>query len=198
MQIRVSGKNMDIGDSLKQHVNARLEIGIPKYLDRVVDVAVVFHKEAHLVIADITLNTGTHAHMVVKSNAGHDDAYKAFDAAADKIEKQLRRYKRRLKGHDKPKQESNKIKLAEVTQHVFSGHEEEAHDEHPLVIAELPMDILHLTVSEAVMKLDLEDLPVLLFINNGTDTLNAIYRRADGNIAWVDPSMVVSSLRKAS
>ncbi|MBI1276124.1 ribosome-associated translation inhibitor RaiA [bacterium] len=197
MQVRVSGKNMDVGASLKSHVDARIEAGVSKYLDRVVDVAVVFHKENHLVVTDITLNTGTHAHMVVKSTAGHDDAYKSFDAAADRIEKQLRRYKRRLKGHDKPKQESNKIKLAEVTQHVFSGHEEEAHDDTPLVIAELPMDLLHLTVSEAVMKLDLEDLPVLLFINNGSDSLNAVYRRPDGNIAWIDPSMVVNSMRKA-
>src|SRR5215469_811251 len=101
MNIMISGKHVDIGESLNTHIGHRLEEGISKYLDRVTSVNVVVTKEAHNFRVDINGNTGTASGIVIKSTASAGDVYACFDAAADKIEKQLRRYKRRLTNHHK-------------------------------------------------------------------------------------------------
>src|ERR1700679_3158466 len=96
MKLMISGKHIDIGESLHAHIESRLEEGVQKYLDRVTSVKVVITKEAHRFKVDINGNTGTSSGIVIKSSATADDVYACFDAAAEKIEKQLRRYKRRL------------------------------------------------------------------------------------------------------
>lgn len=193
MQITVAGKGVDVGESLRSHIEARLEEGVKKYLDRVTSVSVVISKESHMFRVDISGNTGTHSGLVIRSQGRGDDVYACFDAAADKIEKQLRRYKRRLTNHQKHRMSDEDIAVArsqKAVKYVLAPEGDEANeklDHVPVIVAEKPTDIETLTVSEAVMKMDLADLPALLFFNSAHGRVNVVYRRADGNISWVDP-----------
>jgi len=186
MKILISGKHIEIGASLQAHIEKRLEEVVNKYLGRVVSLDVVITKEAHRFKADINGNTGTSAGVVIKSTGTSEDVYASFDIAADKVEKQLRRYKRRLTNHHKTSHVSEMPSIA-AKKYVLKDHEEEAHDDAPIIIAEKPTDIETLTVSAAVMKMDLADLPALMFFNSANGRINVVYKRADGNISWVDP-----------
>lgn len=193
MQIQVSGKGVDIGESLRTHVEGKLNEGISKYIDRVTSVHAVVTREAHLFRVDINGNLGTHSGMVIKSRGESEDVYAAFDDALEKIEKQLRRYKRRITNHHKEK--NFDIQPVRATKYVLpSDIAENEEDDKPIgsgaVIAEKTTDIATLTVSQAVMRMDLQNLPALLFFNSANGRLNVVYRRADGNISWVDPAQV--------
>lgn len=189
MKISVSGKGIDVGESLRTHIEERLTEGVNKYLDRVTSLSVVIAREAHLFRVDISGNSGTHDQMVIKGRAQSEDVYAAFEQASEKIQKQLRRYKRRITNHHKVKDaDVFQTPVVRATKYVIADHEEEVHeDASPVVIAEKSTDIETLTVSEAVMKMDLSDLPALLFFNAGNGRMNVVYRREDGNISWVDP-----------
>ena len=188
MQIQISGKGIDVGESLRQHVEKRLQEGVSKYSDRVTVIQVVISRESHLFRVDINANTGTHAGIIVKGRDSAGDVYAAFDASADKVEKQLRRYKRRITNHHR---DEESLKLVKATKYVLqsTGEADEAPEgEHaPLIVAEKATDVANFTVSEAVMQMDLLDLPALMFFNAANGRLNVVYRRADGNISWVDP-----------
>jgi ribosomal subunit interface protein len=187
MQLHISGRHVDLGDSFRAHAEKRLSESVSKYLDRVPNVDVVVGKEAHQYRVDIHGNTGTHSGIVVKSQAHAADVYAAFDEAAEKIGKQLRRYKRRLKGHHHGEQKT--LNVMNARKYVLQPEKLDELDEKgaPLVIAEKSMPVETLTVSEAVMKMDLTHLPALMFFNAGHGRLNVVYRREDGNISWVDP-----------
>ncbi len=188
MQVQVSGKGIDVGESLRTHVEERLTQGISKYLDRVVSVAVVISRESHLFRVDINANTGTHSGLTIKGRDSAGDVYAAFDAAAGKIEKQLRRYKRRLTNHHQKDEENAKFSTVSATKYVLqTSGEEEPDDHNPIIVAEQSADVDTLSVGEAVMRMDLLDLPALMFINRLNNRPNVVYRRADGNISWVDP-----------
>lgn len=192
MQVTVSGKGVDVGEALRTHIEARLDERVNKYLDRVPSVNVIISKQGHLFRADINGNTGTHSNIIIKSHDENDDVYAAFDGACEKIEKQLRRYKRRLTSHHKSEGVSpeREEQLYRATKYVLAEQEDDkinSVEDAPLVIAEKAADIQRLTVSAAVMKMDLADLPALMFINASNGRLNVVYRRHDGNISWVDP-----------
>lgn len=193
MQINVSGKQVDVGESLRSYVEKRLQDGVSKYLDRVTQAEVVISREAHNFRADIVLNTGTHSGVVVKGRGDAADAHAAFDGASERIEKQLRRYKRRLTDHHKSARGDDLAAEVEsrATKYVLANHADEAEvtEEAPLIIAEKATSVEWLTVSEAVMRMDLADLPALMFFNKANGRLNTVYRRADGNISWVDPEV---------
>ncbi len=190
MEISVSGKGVDIGEAFQTHAQERLQDGLGKYLDRVVSADVIVSKEAHLFDVKIHANPGTSSNIVVKSTGQSPDIYSAFDLAAEKAEKQLRRYKRRITNHHKTV-DADVIDFSTVQYTLdTSKHDEAPEGEHSdsLVIAETSMDINTLTVSEAVMRMDLGELPALVFTNAANGQLNMLYRREDGNIAWIDPS----------
>lgn len=193
MQIIVSGKQIDVGDSLKSHIESRLGESVKKYIDKLSNVNVVVAKESHHFRIDISGNLGTHSGMNIKSRAEGNDVYAAFDAAASKIEKQLRRYKRKITNHNRS--DYAEARRMKAVKYVLKDYEEDhkAEEDAPLVIAEKDTDIETMTVSEAVMKMDLSDLPALLFLNSAHGRINVVYRRADGNISWVDPSASESS-----
>lgn len=195
MKIQVSGKGIDVGESLRTHVEQRLEQGITKYLDRVVSVSVVISRESHLFCVDINLHTGTHSAMVIKGRDKAGDVYAAFDASAGKIEKQLRRYKRRLTNHHQKDEENAKFSTVSATKYVLqsSGEEEVQDDHNPVIVAEQSANVDTLSVGEAVMRMDMLDLPALMFINRLNGRPNVVYKRADGNISWVDPQFAENS-----
>lgn len=184
MQIQVSGKGVEVGESLRSHIQARVDEHVNKYIDRVNSIHVVVTTEAHLFRVDITGNVGTHAGLVIRSRGESGDVYAAFDDALEKISKQLRRYKRKITNHQKDAAPLVKGRKTVLPPH--AGEDEE--DKHEaLVIAEKATDIETLTVSQAVMKMDLQHLPALMFFNKAHGQLNVVYRREDGNISWVDP-----------
>jgi ribosomal subunit interface protein len=192
MQISVSGKGVDVGESLRTHIETRLEQGLTKYIDRVTSAQCVVSKDAHRFRIDIHGNLGTHAGMVVRASALGDDVYASFDAALEKIEKQLRRYKRKISNHHKLSYGGAEREFVRGKKYVLSAdfaekEEELTQQSSGVVIAEKPTDIDTLTVSEAVMRMDLEDLPALMFYNAAHGRINVVYKRVDGNISWVDP-----------
>lgn len=188
MQISVSGKGVDVGESLRTHIEGQIEEHVKKYIDRVTSVQVVVSREAHLFRVDIVGNLGTHSGIVIRSRGLLEDVYAAFDEALERMSKQLRRYKRKLTNHHKNDSLPTPIimKSKKYTLKPEVGEQED--NKHAgLVIAEQHTDIETLTVSEAVMKMDLQDLPALMFFNSAHGRLNVVYRRNDGNISWVDP-----------
>ena len=192
MQLQISGRHVDLGESFRTHAEKRLSESVHKYLDRVPSVDVVVAREAHQYRVDIHGNTGTHAGLIVKSHGLAADVYAAFDLAAEKIGKQLRRYKRRLKGHHNGDKQAINIRKARKYILQTEHHEELAEEGAPVVIAEKAAAIETLTVRDAVMKMDLAHLPALLFFNSAHGRLNVVYRREDGNISWVDPESVAA------
>ncbi len=194
MQLHISGRHVDLGSAFQEHVEKRLSEGLSKYLDRIVSLDVVVSKEAHHQFrVDIHGNTGTHSGVVLKSQGGANEIYAAFDDAATKAEKQLRRYKRRIKGHHS--NADKEARLLTARKYVLQPESFDTElDEKgaPVVVAEKPTSIETLSVSDAVMKMDLADLPALMFFNAGNGRINVVYRRVDGNISWVDPEEVAA------
>ncbi|MFM9889873.1 MAG: ribosome hibernation-promoting factor, HPF/YfiA family [Rickettsiales bacterium] len=198
MHLQISGRHVDLGAAFQAHAEKRLTEGLSKYLDRVVSVDVVVSKAAHHQYqVDIHGNSGTHAGIVLKSQATAGEIYAAFDEAATRVEKQLRRYKRRLTDHHAGR-DSKEAKFRQFTAKKYVL-QPESHDGEleakgaPVVVAEKATNIETLSVSEAVMKMDLADLPALMFYNAGSGRFNVIYRRTDGNISWVDPETEVAA-----
>lgn len=186
MQLSVKGKQIDVGDALRQHVQTQLGDIVGKYFSDSIDANVTFSREAHLFRADITVHAGRG--IVLQSNASAAEPYPAFDQAAERIGERLRRHRNRLKKHH---QESPHAETVVAQAFVLNAEQEDVSEtgsDNPLVIAEMTTPIETLTVSQAVMRLDLGDLPALMFRNKAHNNLNMIYRRADGNIGWVDPS----------
>lgn len=187
MQLTIKGKQIDVGDALRGHVQESLETSASKYFNNPIDASVVFSREKHLFQADLQVHVGKN--ILMQTNGESDSPYAAFDKAVDKMAKRLRRYKRRLNDHHKqdspePAIEASSFVLQAEAEDVPVGHEE---PDQPVVIAEMTEPVDTLTVSEAVMRLDLGDLPALMFRNRAHGGLNMIYRRMDGNVGWVDP-----------
>lgn len=192
MQLRVTGKNIDVGDALRQQVEDRLTMLLDKYFSGGWSGQVTIEREG------IGFRTECRLHldsgMDLQSHGVATDAYVSFDGAADRIEKRLRRYKRRLKNHheqvaDEPVAAMSYVIAAPAEE---SGEEEtgaqESGDDNPVVVAETETNVRSMTVGMAVMSLDLAEAPLVVFRNVANGRLNVVYRRADGNIGWIDPA----------
>ena len=202
MQIRVLGSNIEVGQSLTQYVEENLAKSVTKYFDKAVNAEVHFSKSGHMFKVIITVNEGVKGGITVKGNAEAGDVYGAFNEAAAKCSKQLGRYKKRIKNF---RREGGGLKSVEpdyqaidaikyivppVSYNVFEEMENEESEEIAdslKVVGEKNTDIESLTVEEAIMKMDLQDLPALVFINQKNRRLNVVYHRKDGNISWIDP-----------
>ncbi len=187
MQLSVKGKQIDVGDALRLHVETQLKEVVGKYFSHSLDAQVTFSREAHLFRADITVHAGRN--IVLQSNASAAEPYPAFDMAAERIANRLRRHKNRLKDHHQDGVSKDEAMVAQSF--VLHGQDENSQEEandNPVVVAEMTTPIEVLTVSQAVMRLDLGDLPALMFRSRAHGGLNMIYRRPDGHIGWVDPS----------
>ena len=198
MQLSVTGKQTEIGEALRRHVEGGLGSILGKYFKTAIEAHVIFSKEAHLSRAEISIHIGRG--IVVNARAAASDAYLAFDAAAERLAKQLRRYKRRLRDHHAKGREPAGAN-ERATDYVLAPIEEEEADAAeaegetggvngaPAVIAEMSTELPSLTVGEAAMRMDLAEAPVLLFRNRSHGELNLVYRRTDGNIGWIDPEL---------
>ena len=186
MDIRVSGHQVETGAALQEHAAERLGGIVEKYFERAISRHVTFGKATGSafrcdIVTHVTQGT------ILKAQGEAHDAHFALDEAAAKIEKQLRRYKRRLKDrHERALQVRAEEEAAYTIFAVETG-EEEAPIDAPPVIAETSVEVPTGTVADAVMMLDLRDTNALLFKNAGTGRHNMVYRRPDGSIGWVEP-----------
>jgi ribosomal subunit interface protein len=205
MELAIHGKQMDVGDALRTHVTNRLEEINSKYFNRAIDVNVTFSPEGHAFIkAHVSLRVGKD--IMVQATATEANAYLAFDSAAEKVAKQLGRYKRRLRDHHERLEQTPETELTKARDYVLAikemdgltEKEAEAEDapqgDDPLIIAEISTNIQKMSVSDAVMRMDLSGQSAMLFRNPKNNRLNMVYRRADGNIGWVEPSEDVASV----
>lgn len=190
MRIQVSGKQMDIGDALRTHVEDRLGEAVGKYFDRPVDAVVTFCKDRHQFVADSSVHLSTG--MTVQATAKADEVYASFEGAVERMEKQLRRYKRRLKDHHHNRQDP--IEAMEAATYVLQGHEDDGAEEpaslQPVIVAEMATRVPSFSVGEAVMQMELAGSHLLVFRNEAHGGVNVVYRRDDGNIGWIDPKNV--------
>lgn len=183
---------MDLGDSLKERIATGLEAAVKKYFDRDFDGHVTVSPNGHE--TEIDCNIHLPSGIILQSTGKAVDPYAALDEALAKIEKRVRRYKRRLKDHHKNGQTPFPSEPASAFVLKGAGEEEEEpadtgeDGEAPVIVAEAASEIRTMTVSAAVLQLELADAPALMFRNAKHSGLNMVYRRADGNIGWVDPA----------
>lgn len=189
MEIQVTGKNMDLGAALQSHVSTRLSEGVRKYFERGAEAVVTFTKERSMVECEMTTHLASGVFLAAHDEAG--DAYAAFDGALEKLEKRVRRYKRRLKDHHtngkSPLPAENAAYYLLASPEGEDADAQPEADPAPVVIAESQTKVREMTVSAAVMQLDLAETPVIVFKNAAHGDLNIVYRRRDGNIGWIDP-----------
>lgn len=193
MRVQVAGRHMDVGESLRTRISDELTEGIAKVFSRATDASVTVSKVhvGYEVDCTVHLSSG----MTLQSEGKGGDAHAAFDNALDKIGKRIRRYKRRLKNHHAdnkqplPAENASAYVLAPLDEGDDDGDASVAErgDGAPLVIAETTASVRTMPVAMAVMQLELMEEPALLFRNAAHGGLSLVYRRADGNIGWVDP-----------
>jgi len=193
MSFRVSGKNIDIGEVLRARINERVVEATSKYFDGGFSGHVTIGKEGFGFRTEcvIHLDSG----IVLEADALAADAYASANQAAERIEKRLRRYKRRLKDHqvrvDGHAVEGNAITAPSyVIATPAHDSDEDAGEFNPVIIAETTTALKRLSVSEAVMELDLTGVAVIVFRHAGHGRVNLVYRRPDGHIGWIDPPAV--------
>ncbi|MFC6688985.1 ribosome hibernation-promoting factor, HPF/YfiA family [Jhaorihella thermophila] len=187
MRYKISGRQIDIGNALQTHVQTELNAVVEKYAERPTDANVVFSRSAHEYVCEATVHLSTGLNSTAKASA--PEIYAAFDACCAKMEKQLRRYKRRLKDHHRERTEP--VDFLGASSYVLASEDEnegaETGSTQPIIIAEMETKIPSLSVGEAVMQMELAGAPVLVFRNEAKDQLNVVYRREDGNIGWIEP-----------
>ena len=195
MVTTVAGKHMEVGAALQEYVHHRIDGGIKHHLDNITQAKVIFSKNTYLYHIDIMIHDSNVG--LIKSTSESNDVYAGFDTAIVKIEKQLRKYKGKIRTHAKRIKDDKESEVAatkyviDVPREHANGNDNDNDNEHePVTIAEKATNIEHLTVSEAIMKMDLAHLPALLFMNKDNGRLNVVYHRVDGNISWVDPGAV--------
>lgn len=185
MRYQISGKQIDVGQALQTHVQSELNGVAEKYAERPTDANVVFSKSASEFVCEATIHLSTGLTAQAKAHA--HEIYAAFDQCSEKMEKQLRRYKRRLKDHHRERAEP--VELSQASAYILASENEDSEPDtlQPIIVAEMETKIPSLSVGEAVMQMELAGAPVLVFRNESKDGLNVVYRRDDGNIGWIDP-----------
>ncbi|MEM7639261.1 MAG: ribosome-associated translation inhibitor RaiA [Pseudomonadota bacterium] len=185
MTIQIAGRHLDVGDALRERISGGLEAAVTKYFDRSFEASVTVEKRGHEVITDC--NVHLPSGIVLQSTGAASDPYASLEESLEKMEKRVRRYHRRLKDHHK----RSPLPSEPATAFIIKGSDEDTLEdkgEAPLIVAESASDVKTMSVSEAVMQLELSDTPAVLFRNVKHSGLNMVYRREDGNIGWVDPA----------
>lgn len=193
MRIQVAGRHIEVGEALRTRIETELASGVEKYFSRATDAVVTVSRDGSSDFeVDCTVHLSSGISLQAEGRGG--DAHTAFDDALGKLEKRVRRYKRRLKNHHADNKSPLPAEAAAAYVLAPFGEDSETEDESPngaedapLVIAETTVNVRTMPVSMAVMQLDLSEAPVLMFRNAANGALNVVYRRADGNIGWIDP-----------
>ncbi|WP_310618562.1 ribosome hibernation-promoting factor, HPF/YfiA family [Flexibacterium corallicola] len=185
MTLRISGRNVDIGDATRGHVENRIADALEKYYPGAYTGHVTISREGSGFRSECTIHLSTG--VVLQVSGDNHDPRQSFDIAAERMEKRLRRYNRKLKAHHGNGADRDSL---DATSYVLAEPEEEEEvpaDYKPLVVAETSAAVKTMTVGMAVMELDLSEAPVVMFRNAGNGGVNVVFRRTDGNIGWIDP-----------
>lgn len=187
MRYQISGKQIDIGEALQTHVKAELGEVVEKYAQRPTEAVIVFSKSAHEFVCEAVVHLSTGLTAQAKGHA--TEIYAAFESCREKMDKQLRRYKRRIRNHHQNRPAP--VEFGAGSSYILAPTEEPEDDINeplqPIIIAEMEAKIPSITVGEAVMQLELSGQNFLVFRNEGHAGVNVVYRRTDGNIGWIDP-----------
>ena len=187
MNVQINGKQIDIGSSLSTHAKGKVTEVITKYSKSATDSTITFSKDRYEYFCDIFIHLATG--MTVQAKGKAIDIYDSFEDSLEKIDKQLRRYKRRLKNHHNDRKKP--IEFMYANSYIISNqNEEDSHKKEslkPLIIAEMQEKIPTISVGEAVMQMELSGANMLIFRNSSHQKINVVHLREDGNIGWVDP-----------
>jgi ribosomal subunit interface protein len=196
MTIQITGKNLDVGEALRSYVQERVVHTVEKFIGRELDGHVRIEKEHGEFRTNCTIHLWQG--MSLEAHGVASDAYQSADRACERLEKRVRRYKRRLKRHgggDTPRKQTPATDY--VIRAAMDGHEERDGD-NPVIIAEAEAPVHEMAVSDAVMQMDLSDRAFVVFRNAGHGEINVVYRRDDGNIGWIDPAGAQRKTRSSS
>lgn len=187
MRYQISGKQLDVGEALQTHVKTELGETVDKYMQRPTDATVVFSKTAHQYQCEATVHLSTG--LTASAKGAATEIYAAFEACREKMDKQLRRHKRRLKDHHKERVVP--VEFGDAGLYVLAAEEDESAAEGtslaPVIVAEMETKVPTLSVGEAVMQMELSGAPLLVFRNEKHGGVNVVHRRDDGNVGWIDP-----------
>jgi ribosomal subunit interface protein len=187
MRYQISGRQIDVGEALQTHVKAELGEVVDKYAQRPTETMVVFSREAHEFICEAVIHLSTG--LTAQSRGHASEIYAAFESCREKMDKQLRRYKRRLRDHHRDR--ISPVEFDGGSSYILAASEGpedvEPDSLQPMIIAEMETKVPTITVGEAVMQLELAGHNMLVFRNEGHGGVNVVYRRDDGNIGWIDP-----------
>lgn len=188
MRYQISGKQIDIGEALQTHVKAELGETVEKYAQRPTDAVVVFSRNGHEMLCESTIHLSTGLTATAKGQAS--EIYAAFESCRERLDKQMRRHKRRLRDHHHDRH-ARPVEFGGGAAYILAATDEpeesDAADLTPIVIAEMETRVPEVSVGEAVMQMELSGQKMLVFRNEGHGGVNVIYRRDDGNIGWIDP-----------
>ncbi len=189
MQLSVKGRHVDVGDAFREHVDSSLSAVLEKYFSNAMEANVTLSRQHHRYRVVISAHIGRGIQL--ESHGDAEAPYPAFDLAVERLSTRLRRQKRRLRDHhNRASEEEILPQSSPAQQYIIAADDDEtaaAEGDTPIVVAEMTTEIPSLTVSEAVMRMDLAGLPALLFRNRAHGGLNMVYSRNDGNIGWIDP-----------
>lgn len=190
MQIQITGKHIDLGDALRGRIETGLEAAVTKYFDRPSDGHVTVSKDGYQTVVDCSVHLPSG--IVLQAHGAGDEPYAALENALEKMEKRVRRYKRRLKDHHRPGRmpmpsEPLPAFVLQSQDEEQEGEPAEIGDDQSLIIAETAESLRTMSVAEAVMQLELVESPVVFFKHASLLRTNLVYRRPDGHIGWVDP-----------
>ena len=187
MRYTISGKHIDVGEALTSHVETEMGETLDKYAQRPTDATVTFSRDAHQFLCDAVVHLSTGLTVQAKGNA--NEVYAAFESCRERMDKQLRRYKRRLKDHHKDRQ--GPVEFEPAGMYVLSADEDDWESAgsglQPMIIAEMESRVPTLSVGDAVMQMELAGVPLLVFRNEKHGGVNVVHRRDDGNVGWIDP-----------
>jgi ribosomal subunit interface protein len=188
MRYQISGRQIDVGEALQSHVKAELGDTFGKYAQRPTDATVIFSRDAYEFHCEATVHLSSG--LTVSARGHSPEVYAAFDACRERMDKQVRRYKRRLRDHHRDRKAP--VEFDQASLYVLAAEEgsEEAEPAslQPIIIAETEAKIPSLSVGEAVMQMELAGAPLLVFRNEKHGGVNVVYRRDDKNVGWIDPA----------
>lgn len=184
MKISTSGKHIEVGESLRTHIESALKTLVARQLGDVLEANVVISKGRYEFKTDISVHVSRH--FTVRAHADDDDPYRSCDLALEKMEARIHRYKTRLRDQKRVRDED----IFPAQQYVINTENEDTGADTPLIIAEMSHEIPTISVGEAVMLMDLSDSTVMMFKNTKSGQFNVVYRRDDGHIGWIDPSII--------
>lgn len=187
MRYQISGKQIDVGEALQTHVRQELGATLEKYSQRPTEAVVVFSRNAHEFVCEATVHLSSG--LTAQATGRDVEIYAAFEKCRERMDKQIRRYKRRLKDHHKSRPGPVEVEPAPAYILAAPGDEEEGESAtlQPIIIAEMETKIPTLSVGEAVMQMELAGASLLVFRNERHGGVNVVHRREDGNVGWIDP-----------